>query len=213
MKAVYCATLPLIATAVFLQTIPLTALGQETATPNGISDRRANAYAFTNATIYRGQGEFLTQGSLLIRDGLVVEVSGDTTVPAGYFEIDLNGDYIYPGFIDAYTEYGVPELEREQRNTGAENLFSSGYASNANDAVKADFRASTEFRPDEDSRGKFRGLGFSTVLSLRADGVARGTSALVTLGAENANESVICPMWPPSSAYPKEPQLSWFLTH
>ncbi len=193
MKVMHFVTLQLVATSALLQTIPLDANAQENATPNGISDRRVNAYAFTNATIYQGEGEFLSQGTLLIRDGRVVDVNSSATVPAGYFEIALEGEYIYPGFVDAYTEYGVPELEREQRNTRAENLFSSGYASNVNDAVKADFRASTAFRPDPDTRSKFRDLGFSTVLSLRADGVARGTSALVTLGLENANESVIVP--------------------
>ena len=193
MKAPHFVTLQFITTAVFFQALPLAVHAQENATPNGIADRRTNAYAFTHATIYQGDGEFLNEGTLLIRDGKVVEVSSSDTIPPGYFEIDLQGDYIYPGFIDAYTEYGVPELEREQPSTRQENLFSSGYASNVNDAIKADFRASTVFRSDEEVRGKFRNLGFSTVLSLRADGVARGTSTLVTLGSENANESVIVP--------------------
>ncbi len=193
MKAVYSVTLPVIATSLLLQSIPLFSNAQETATPNGVSDSRSNAYAFTNATIYRGDGQFLDQGTLLIRDGLVVEVNSSQNVPSGYFEINLDGDYIYPGFVDAYTDYGVPKLERQASTSNAENLFSSGYASNANDAVRADFRASTVFRPDDEVSKKYRGLGFSTVLSLRADGVARGTSALVTLGSENANEAVIVP--------------------
>ncbi len=193
MKAAFSLTLTTIATSAALSFVSAASSAQETATPNGVNDRRSNAYAFTNATIYRGEGEFLNQATLLIRDGRVVEVNSTSSVPDGYFPVDLNGGYIYPGFIDAYTEYGVPTLERQQSNSREENLFSSGFASNANDAVKADFRASTVFRPDEEVRERFRGLGFSTVLSLRADGVARGTSALVTLGIENANESVIVP--------------------
>ena len=187
MKVVYSVTLPVIATSLLLQTLPAFTNAQETATPNGVNDSRSNAYAFTNATIYRGNGQFLDQATLLIRDGIVVEVNSSQNVPSGYFERNLDGDYIYPGFVDAYTDYGVPKLERQASTSNAENLFYSGYASNANDAVRADFRASTTFRPDDEVSKKYRGLGFSTVLSLRADGVARGTSALVTLGSENAN--------------------------
>ncbi len=193
MKVVYSVTLRVIATSLLLQTLPAFTNAQETATPNGVNDSRSNAYAFTNATIYRGNGQFLDQATLLIRDGIVVEVNSSQNVPSGYFERNLDGDYIYPGFVDAYTDYGVPKLERQASTSNAENLFSSGYASNANDAVRADFRASTTFRPDDEVSKKYRGLGFSTVLSLRADGVARGTSALVTLGSENANEAVIVP--------------------
>ncbi|MCH8174699.1 MAG: amidohydrolase family protein [Proteobacteria bacterium] len=166
---------------------------QDNLTPNGIADDRQNAFAFTNANIYQADGEILRGGTLLIREGKVVEVRAGGEVSDGYFEIDLGGRYIYPGFIDIYTGYGIPELEREDANGAAENLFSSDLALNVNDAIRASFRASTVFSPVAETRDKFRQQGFSTVLSLRADGIARGTSALITLGDERASESIISP--------------------
>lgn len=172
-------------------TLASSILAQETFTPNGIADERAGAYAFTNAMLYMPDGELL-EGNLLIRDGRIVAV-GEDDIPAGYFEFDLSGHYLYPGLIDIYTEYGVPELETEDDNGAAENLYPSAQAFNVNDAIKANFRASTAFVPDEDTRNKYRDLGFSTVLSQRSDGIARGTSALITLGDQNANEAIIVP--------------------
>lgn len=165
---------------------------QETLTPNGIADERADAYAFTNARLYMPNGS-LESGTLLVREGQIVDVERSATVPAGYFEIDLQGRYVYPGLIDIYTEYGIPELETSDDNGAAENLYPSAQAFNVNDAIRANFRAATAFTPDEDARDKFRNLGFSTVLSLRGDGIARGTSALITLGDQNANEAIIVP--------------------
>lgn len=165
---------------------------QETLTPNGVADQRASAYALTNARLYLPDGELQT-GSLLIRDGEIVAVADNDSVPAGYFEIDLQGRYIYPGLIDIYTEYGVPELQTEDDNGAAENLYPSAQAFNVNDAIKAHYRAATEFTPDTEVRDKFRDLGFSAVLSHRGDGIARGTSALITLGDQNANEAIIVP--------------------
>ena len=165
---------------------------QETFTPNGIADERAGAYAFTNAQLYGSDGR-LGAGTLLVREGRIVAIERGNNVPDGYFEIDLAGRYVYPGLIDIYTEYGIPELETSDDNGAAENLYPSAQAFNVNDAIKSNFRAATAYTPDEDAREKFRKLGFSSVLSLRGDGIARGTSALITLGDQNANEAIIVP--------------------
>lgn len=193
MKKVSFVPLRVIATAAWVFLPSQSIFAQDNFTPNGVADQRSNSFAFTNGSIYQEDGEFLEGGTLLIRNGKVVSVSAGNAVPDGYFEIDLSGNFIYPGFIDAYSGYGIPELERETRNGGAEVIFSQPNAANVNDAIKADFRASTAFVPDEEVRDKYRGLGFTSVLSLREDGIARGTSALITLGNENANESIIVP--------------------
>lgn len=168
------------------------AFGQENLTPNGIADRRAGAYAFRNANIYRADGSILGGGTLLVREGRIVEINDDDDVPAGYFPIDLAGKYVYPGLIDIYTDYGIPGLERPRdENGGGENLAPDDRARNVNDAIRADFRAAAAFVPDEDEREELRGRGFTAVLSLLPDGIARGTSALITLGDERASEAVV----------------------
>ena len=170
----------------------LPAQAQDNLTPNGIADQRAGAYAFRNANIYQPDGSILTVGNLLVREGRIVEINQDDDTPDGYFSIDLGGKYIYPGLIDIYTDYGIPELERpDDENGGGENLVPADRARNVNDAIRADFRASAAFVPDEDERESYRDRGFTTVLSLRSDGIARGTSALITLGDERAAESII----------------------
>ncbi len=184
---------PAVVTALLVFGSGITLRAQDNLTPNGIADDRQNAFAFTHANIYQADGSFLADATLLIRDGRVVRVGSGEQANSGYFEIDLQGRYIYPGFIDIYTQYGLPQLERETRSGGAENLFSANQALNVNDAIRSNFRASSAFVPDSEERQKFRKLGFSTVLSLRTDGIARGTSALITLGDERANESIIVP--------------------
>ena len=59
----------------------LPATAQENATPNGIADDRADAYAFTNANIYQSDGSFISGGTLLIRDGRILEINVNTSVP------------------------------------------------------------------------------------------------------------------------------------
>lgn len=179
--------------AVLLSVLITTVVAQENLTVNGIADNRPNAYALVNATIYQPDGDLLEAATLLLRDGRIVDIGTGSLSTAGYFVMDLQGSYVYPGFIDIYSEYGIPELPRQSGTPGVENLFADDRALNVNDAIRANFRASEAFSPAVSTRNKFRQLGFSAVLSLRADGIARGTSALITLGDERANEAIIVP--------------------
>ena len=167
-------------------------LAQQTATPNGIADNRAGAYAFTNARLYQHDGSYET-GTLLIREEHIVAAQAGNEVPDGYFEIDLTGRYLYPGLVDIYTSIGLPAQESVDDNGAAENLFPANQALNVNDAIRANFRASTAYSPDQDSILSFRELGFSSAVTHRADGIARGTSALITLGDQNASEAIVIP--------------------
>jgi len=192
----FCSNLSLFLTACTLITGLATsqALGQDNTTPNGIADRRQNAYALSHGNIFQANGQFLEDATLLINDGRISEISANNDLPDGYFEIDMHGGFIYPGLIDIYTRYGIPTTDSPGDENGrTENLFASDQALNVNDAIKAHYRAGPVFTPEEDSRKKLRELGFSTVLSFRQDGIARGTSVLTTLGNESANESVIVP--------------------
>lgn len=179
-----------IAILLFLGGLTLGSLAQETLTPNGIEDQRLNAVALTGAHLYLPDGQYREGATLLLRDGRIEAITGGN-VPPGYFAIDLTGRYVYPGLIDMYSQYGLPEVKAPQRGGGAEVLEPENQALSANDAIRSYYRAALEFSPDEKQRETLRKLGFSTVLSLQADGIARGTSTLVTLGNESAQEAVV----------------------
>ena len=75
----------------------------------------AEAYAFTNANLVIDPATSIASGTLLIKDGKIEQEGQNIQVPAGYIKIDLDGKYIYPGFIDMYTNYGLPKVEGPQR--------------------------------------------------------------------------------------------------
>ena len=64
-------------------------------------------------------------------------------------------------------------------------------AYNANEAIKSHFSAADVFTMDSKSAGDWRKSGFGAVLTFRADGIARGSSALVTLGESSDNKVVL----------------------
>ncbi len=168
---------------------------QETFPRNGVKDDRAGAYAFTHATLVADYQNTIEDATLLVRDGKVEAVGKSITIPDGYIEMDLDGQYIYPSLIDMYTHYGQPEVERARGGWGsAETLEPETKGPyNANDAIKAHYNAFEGFETDAKAAGQWRKEGFGTVLSFRPDGLARGTSMLITLADTRSNKAILQP--------------------
>ncbi len=169
-------------------------LSQETFPVNDVKDNRENAYAFVNGTIVKDYKTILKNAVLLIRKGKVEAAGENITVPKGYTVIDLNGKFIYPSFIDPYTTYGVKQNENKGRVSffGKEQIQSETKgAYNANESIKAEFNAGEVFSSDKKAAEKLQAAGFGTVLCFRSDGLARGTSALVSLAETTDNKVML----------------------
>ncbi|MBK6901336.1 MAG: amidohydrolase family protein [Saprospirales bacterium] len=174
---------------------PPGASGQETFPYNGISDQREGWYAFTGATIYTTYNTKLENATLVIRQGKIEELGENLPVPKGAVEVPCKGKTIYPSFIDLYTEYGLPEQKPAQpsgpRQQGPQMLTGKKGAFAWNEALKPEFAAHDNFSPDEKTAAEYRKLGFGLALTHQMDGISRGSSALVWLGAGNAHELVL----------------------
>ncbi|MEM1413044.1 MAG: amidohydrolase family protein, partial [Pseudomonadota bacterium] len=177
-----------------LLALALPAAAQETITPNDIADERTGAYAFVNATATVAPGETIEDATILIREGRIESVAAGGAVPDGYATLDLTGRHVYPGLIDMYSAYGVPEPNRPQpfsfnQPEVVEPQRPGAY--NANDAIRADHRAADVFAADAKSAETWRGMGFAATMTFTADGIARGTGALVNLNTHSDNEALI----------------------
>src|SRR6185503_9642042 len=91
---------------------------------------------------------------------------------------DLKGKFIYPGLIDAYTNYGMPPIKKGPGDAWPQFESNTKGAYNWNQAIKPETDASKIFTSDSKSAEEMRKLGFSTVLTFQQDGIARGSSAL-----------------------------------
>jgi imidazolonepropionase-like amidohydrolase len=169
------------------------AWGQVTFPYNGVYDQREGWYVFTNATIITEPGRELANATLLIRNGRVVSVGTNVTVPAGAVSIDLTGYYIYPSLIDPYSDYGMPEAKPVGRSPeeGRQALSNKEGAYAWNEALKPEFHADEHFSPEQGAAGSLREMGFGAVVTHQQDGISRGSSAAVALGDQRAHELIL----------------------
>lgn len=167
---------------------------QETFPRNDVKDNRAGLFAFTNATIVVDAQTTIQNATLLIKGSRIEQVGANLAVPKGYTTVDLKGKYIYPGLVDAFTSYGLTEPERTRGGGfgGAEQMTSKTKgAYNANQAIRSHYNAADEFTIDTKVADELRKQGFGAVLTSKPDGLARGTSAFVSLSEKNDNTALI----------------------
>ena len=181
--------------------IALAARAQTGFPVNGaVTPAEKGAYAITNATIVQNGKSTLTNATLVVRDGKIVAVGKNVTIPRDALVVDGKGKFLYPSFIDIYSDYGMPRPERAtssnpmdffrrpaQLETNVKGPF--GW----NQALRTEVEAVNLFSPDKDAAGKLREAGFGTVVTHQQDGIARGTGAVAMLSEEPANAVFIKP--------------------
>jgi imidazolonepropionase-like amidohydrolase len=183
----------IIAIALFCVLVVQSGYSQKTFPQDGVYDEREGLYALTNAKIYVAYNEFLNKATLLIRNGKVEQVGANLVIPKDAVVIDLNGKYIYPSFVDIYSNYGMPEPKAEGQSPKQQPqaLSNKKGAYSWNEAMKTEFKAADAFAVNEKSAEELRGIGFGTVSTHRFDGISRGTSALVSLKIDKEHQVIL----------------------
>ena len=163
---------------------------------NGVYDQRPGVFAFTHATLFVDYQTKIADGTLLIRDGKVVAAgpAAAVKIPAGAVVQDVGGKFIYPGLVDVFTSYGVPETPaavRQGRRTGPQFESQKAGAYDWNQAIHPEVNAAELFKVNNDQATAYRALGFGAVLTQPLDGIMRGTAALVSLNTSRKEQEVL----------------------
>jgi imidazolonepropionase-like amidohydrolase len=180
--------------------------------PPGFRPLPLGVHALVGGRVAIKPGEFLEEGTIVIRDGFIKAVGKEAAPPADARVWDMKGTTIYAGFIDAYlvlggtnspaaTSYvepasaasftsagikffGVPGAQTDPGNPGPGNALAT---------IMPEHRAVRDYSPKDKTLAPLRALGFTAGVIVPVRGIIRGTSALVALAEENPNDAVIKP--------------------
>ena len=173
--------------------ISTTSIAQKTFPVNGVADVKDGCYAFTNATILKDATTTLQNATLIIKQGKIVSVGNNIVIPPNAVIINCEGKYIYPSFIDIFSDYGIATPQRANAG-GFGNFFApQQITSNTkgafgwNQAIKSETEGGKLFSVDDSKAKSLRDLGFGAVVTHQKDGIARGTGVLVSLANQNDN--------------------------
>jgi imidazolonepropionase-like amidohydrolase len=172
----------------------------------GIRENDPRVHALTNARIVAAPGKTIEKGTVLIRDGLIVEVGPEVKIPAEARVWDLAGKTIYPGFIDAYSRLDLPEtlkpepvrsdVDPDDPNAKPKEVprESAKGTRSWNSRVTPERKASDYLNLDKKGTKALRDLGFTSALIVPGRGVFRGSSALINLQEADVDTMVVAPL-------------------
>jgi imidazolonepropionase-like amidohydrolase len=124
-----------------------------------------------NATIVPIVGEQIDGGSILVEGGKIKAVGKSLQAPAEAQVIDATGMFVYPGFIDSYSRYGLSEIgaipsTTDFREMGKEN---------------PELRVAWAINPHSVHFGTGRVTGTTAALVAPAGGTFPGISAFIKM--------------------------------
>lgn len=135
-------------------------------------------HALIGAKVFIAPGHVLENGTVLIRDGLIADVGAEVVTPAEARVWNLTGKWLYPGFIDGYSEI---------------SLGGDAPASYWNRQVRAEASVADRYKPDAELNKTYRSQGVTLRLAAPSAGIVKGHSALVTTSDLESNHALIRP--------------------
>ncbi|HQZ17856.1 MAG TPA: amidohydrolase family protein [Vicinamibacteria bacterium] len=146
------------------------------------------SYAITKAKVVTVSGVVLDNATVVLRDGVVVEVGASVTIPKDARIIDGTGLTLTPGLIDAYSGAGMPAPRPAGGGAGGAGAAAATPAPNpiapasniyervrAVDALKA------------------RDSGITTIVPIPREGLVFGAAAVMNLVGDRPEAMVVKP--------------------
>jgi imidazolonepropionase-like amidohydrolase len=172
-------------------------------------ERAAALYAIRGARIVPVAGAVIDKGTVVMRDGVIVDVGAAAAAPADAVVIDGTGLTVYPGLIDMANTAAV-----EASDTGAAGGGGGRGAAPAGgggrggapagpqptledlervkraNILRPDFEAARNVRVDGAEMQRLASAGITSVLAVPPSGVFRGQSALINVLAPEDDPQV-----------------------
>jgi imidazolonepropionase-like amidohydrolase len=159
----------------------------------------ADAYAIKDAQIVTGTGKTISKGTVVFRNGLITAVGDNVKIPADARVIDGNGMVVYPGFIDGFTNLGLPAPQQlatpagggpggRQAAIAAAAVSGQTPPPNTGDPAES---AAEQVKPGGTGVEDARNAGITSALTTARQGIFAGQSALINLAGDEAAKLVL----------------------
>jgi len=142
-----------------------------------------DTYVVDAELIHVGDGSTITNGRVVVSNGLISAVGSQESIPIPANATQLSADVLTPGFIDAHTVVGLagylndPGSDQDQLDRSS--------------AIQPELRALDAYNPLEPLVGHLRDHGVTTIQTGHAPGaLISGQSMIIKTSAQSAEEAL-----------------------
>jgi hypothetical protein len=149
-------------------------------------------FAIRGATVVPVSGPRLENATVIISRGVIKAVSKDAAIPDEAWVIEGKGLIVYPGFIDSFTDVGIPPAPAPAGGEGGARPQPPVWRGPEDRPGATPWRSAADEASLSDKRVEtWRSAGFTTVLSAPKGGMFPGQAALLNLGGERNGDMVV----------------------
>ncbi len=143
----------------------------------------AQTIAIVGGRVFPVSGAPIEAGTVLIRDGKIVAVGANVSVPEGAERIDAAGKWVTPGFVNSATQLGLVEIGQvaETREGTARGR----------DGIAAAFTVWEGFNPASVLLAPARNDGITSAVVYPSGGLIAGQAAIVDLVQGGISDMVL----------------------
>jgi imidazolonepropionase-like amidohydrolase len=145
-------------------------------------------YAITNVNIVQAPGRKIDMGTVVMKDGLIIAVGKNVSIPPEAIIIKADSMYLYAGFIDGLSRAGIVKPKEEERGARPKDP-GNPKPEEAGITPQNDVRPS--LNPAEKSIEELRNLGFTAAHVVPYGGMMPGNGSIILLGGKSADEMVL----------------------
>lgn len=158
---------------------------------NGLKTSEAKDIILNGVTVYVNPTTKLEKASIWIENGKIREISIKKLEVKGALNLDYSGKVIVPGFVELYSNIGLPKPNEKSWSYRPQLESNKKGAYYWNESIHPELEAALIYQPDEKANENLRKMGFTYALSHQQDGIVRGTGILTALGKDNVNQQLI----------------------
>lgn len=175
---------------ILLLLLSTTVTSQITTRPtDGLRVKNIHLVAYTNCTVVPEPGMKIDSAVIMVREGKIVSVGKGLPIPDGAQIRNLNGAWVYAGFVEPFadnSQFGgraiaPKKMAADDGEDDGPNTPGTVGDHHWNQAVKPERTASSTTVISKEQASKLNALGYTNATVSVHDGIFRGNSSTITL--------------------------------
>jgi imidazolonepropionase-like amidohydrolase len=149
---------------------------------------QAQAVAIRDAAVVTVSGPTIAKGTVFLRGGLIEAVGTSVSIPPDAWVVEGEGLTVYPGLIDAASNWGMPPNLSPGSAAGR-----PGRGPEDRPATTSWIKAADELQPADPRLDRARSAGFTTAVVFPMRGILCGQGSVINLAGERPGDMVLAP--------------------
>lgn len=151
-----------------------------------------HTYALKNVNIITQPGQMITNGTVVVRNGLIHAVGQNVNIPSNAKVLKADSMYVYAAFIDGASHTGTPKPKEEANSNrrGRNSDVDPGNPGNKHAGVTPDVDVQATLAHDDKTVKDLRKVGFGAAHSVPRGRMLPGSGAVILLEGTSGDDIV-----------------------